>query len=160
MLAVVANLEVADEVKKTINEYIENNQNDPELAEKMAKVLEVMADQSDMAAEQLKGLLVSLGDLKEDLQSQSDIYDEESENIMDKYQSDTLSGIEELNSKFANKESEAQSPAIPAAPVVAGVPVQPNPGYGGQQYNATTTVPTPTATPTPEPLPAVPVMGE
>lgn len=145
LLKIVTGLNISEESKEILTSYIEDNQNDPNLSEKIATVLDTMAAQSDMAADQLSKIIDSLEDYKMKIQEQSEKYEEETDKIIDKFQNDTLAGVEAAQGKYASQAA----PAAPVAPV-APVAQQQNVGFGGQQYNA----------PQPAPFPGNSGMGQ
>lgn len=157
LLKIIDGLGASDEAKKMLVNYVEENEDNPDLAENVAKILDVMADQSDMAVEQVNKLIDSVEEFRTKMQEEGDSLDEETGKIIDKFQEDEMAGIEELNNKYAAMpaDSTAAAPEAPVTPA-APAPMPQNPGFGGQQYNA----PQQGSAPQPAPFPTAPVMGQ
>lgn len=150
----IEGIEMPDQSKKVIVDYILGHEFNDELIENVSKLLTTMADEADVMADHLAETIDTLDNLKNDLQDDIDGYLNDVDAVNEKYQDDVMESVSKII-------DEAEAPAAPDAPMSAPVitepvmpPVPDNGNASPLQEVSTPVMPEPTM---PEPMTSTPV---
>jgi len=97
LIRIVEELQVSVEIKNLLKRYIDGNNDDPELGEKVAKILDTLADQADMAASELEKMIEKLDAFREETINQGDDFVGKIDDLTNTYGEEMIAVLKEAN---------------------------------------------------------------
>ncbi|HEX9008554.1 MAG TPA: hypothetical protein VF837_04810 [Patescibacteria group bacterium] len=147
LLKRIQGIDMPDESKKVIVDYIGAHEFNDDLVENVAKMLETMGDAADLAAEHVSDTMEALENLRNDFDEAGETYLDETAQAADKYQEEVAGVFDEVEKDLASTTTDM--PVTPTAelPVTPVVPVDSAPAESPlQEVPMTPVVENPTST--------------
>ncbi len=127
----VQGMNIPEKTKKVVTDYILQNEFNDELVENVAKMLDAIANEMDVAANIILDTAEKAESFRDELKDMSDAYLDESDDISGEMQEDMIKAMDELGSEEAPTTPVIDAPIMDApvidnnmgAPVVPEVPV-------------------------------------
>ncbi|KKS94473.1 MAG: hypothetical protein UV68_C0011G0004 [Candidatus Collierbacteria bacterium GW2011_GWC2_43_12] len=162
LIRIVEELQVSVEIKNLLKRYIDGNNDDPELGEKVAKILDTLADQADMAASELEKMIEKLDAFREETINQGDDFVGKIDDLTNTYGEEMIAVLKEANK--GNEEPVTSTQEVSSQAVSVETPMDEptttlsQPTYSQPMPVQSVQASTPLVT-NPAPFPTTPLMG-